>query len=78
MALSLSDWCDHNTSIGGLPTEMENNADVGICFLIEKTYVGGVTSAGSSSVYSLLPFLLSIPGDTQGEAGWRSEHLMEL
>ena len=56
----------------------ENNADVGICFLIEKRYVGGVTSADSSSAYSLLPSLLSIPGDAQGAAGWGSEHLMEL
>lgn len=56
-----------------------SNGDVGIWFfLIEKTYVGGVTSADSSSVYSLLPSLLSILGDTQGEAGWGSEHPMEL
>lgn len=49
-----------------------------VFFLIGKTYVGGVTSADSSSVYSLLPSLLSILGDTQGEAGWGSEHPMEL
>jgi len=74
MALGLSYWCDHNTSIGGLPMQML----AFVFFLIGKTYVGGVTSADSSSVYSLLPSLLSILGDTQGEAGWGSEHPMEL